>query len=149
MQQITQSQKIKLSDNFSVMCDDSEARQIHPSCDEVIDIEKAINNLGFTSESYFELLMMFEDATLIKSMQQAKEALDREDYNQLVDHVSSLQGASTYIAATNLEHACTKMKQLHEQGKTVLMIEFYQQLVESAIEFRIVSRELFNSFKRK
>lgn len=44
--------------------------------DQPIDVTTALNVLGFTIDSYFDLLMMFETTTLMKHMEQVKQAIE-------------------------------------------------------------------------
>lgn len=46
------------------------------SIEEPIDVNTAVSTLGFTVEGYFGLMMMFEETTLMKIMDQIRQALD-------------------------------------------------------------------------
>lgn len=67
----------------------------------------------------------------------------------LKSHVHALKGSSSYMSASHLHYVCFWMELHFEFGRIDKMVDYYPTLVESAIEFRIVSRKLANSHKGK
>lgn len=86
------------------------------SIDGPIDVDSALKTLGFELKGYFSLLMMFEDSTLLKSLANANEALNKENYDDLKHHIHSLKGASSYIAASHLHYSCYFMQLHYQEG---------------------------------
>ena len=54
----------------------------------------------------------------------------------------SLKGASGYIGAVNLHHACYCIQEQYMAGNYENMLDYYPMLIEASVEFRAAYRKL-------
>ena len=117
------------------------------SIENPIDTNFPLEHLGFSKARFFEFLMNFEDLTLIQSLAAAKKALEDRDNKNLKESIHTIKGACSYIGASRLHYSCYFMQYYYEKGRYRKMHQFYPMLIEASVEFRIISRQLYNQFK--
>jgi HPt (histidine-containing phosphotransfer) domain-containing protein len=63
-----------------------------------IDPEKAISFFG-SEDTFYRLLVQYEDVSLIQDLIILKKAVDDKDYEEVKERIHSIKGASAYAGA--------------------------------------------------
>lgn len=122
-------------------------REVVLSADMPIDVQRAIELLGNQEKIFYQMLGKLEKLSLNPAMIDIAEAINEQDFNKYKTKVHSLKGASGYIGASNLHYSCYHIQEHFYVGNYQEMLELYPLLVESAIEFKIESRNIIQRHK--
>jgi len=71
-----------------------------------IDVKKATETLGGSSDMFYMMLDKFEDMSLIDSMTRIAKDVEIKDFKEMKNDAHSLKGSSGYIAASHIHYAC-------------------------------------------
>lgn len=112
------------------------------SLDLPIDVKKAIEALGGEQKIFYSMLAKIESMSLNPSMVQMAAALDEKDYEQVKNKAHSLKGASGYIGASIVHYTCFQIQEAFQAEDYKKMIDYYPQLVEACIQFKIYANTL-------
>lgn len=100
----------------------------------IINIEKAIRDLG--DEDLFKKLINDFDATLIKTLEDLRIAMDGIDYKEIRMKSHSLKGPSSYIQAERVRRSAEILQQFMDKQDAHSAFKAYPQLIKECITLR-------------
>lgn len=121
-----------------------------------IDIKRATETLCGSSQMFYMMLGKFEDMTFLQLMKLIADHVDaaavgadpskEEEYKnymlEIMEPAHQLKSPAGYIGASHIHYACYFIQEHYLAGRYAQMMEYYPTLLEAAVNFRIVSREL-------
>ena len=93
------------------------------------------------------MLGKLEKLSLTPALTDIAQAIDDRDFNKYKSKVHSLKGASGYIGASNLHYSCYHIQEYYFSDNYEEMLNLYPLLIESAIEFKIASRNILHQYE--
>ena len=117
-------------------------RVVDLSIDTPIDVPRAIELLGNQAKIFYQMLGKLEKLSLTPALTDIAQAINDRDFNKYKSKAHSLKGASGYIGASNLHYSCYHIQECFHADNYEEMLNLYPLLIESAIEFKIASRNI-------
>mmetsp|Transcript_40290 Transcript_40290/g.38760 ORF Transcript_40290/g.38760 Transcript_40290/m.38760 type:complete len:179 (+) Transcript_40290:1-537(+) len=111
---------------------------------QIVDMNGALDILGGMTNIFFKMLSTFEEISkLNENLEEIAKGLEANDTTRMKDGAHRIKGSSGYVGASRLHfatfyiHNCWEVDNNDYDG----MIKYYQSTVESAIEFKVYSRQ--------
>ena len=95
------------------------------------------------------MLSKLEGLALNKAMRNIAKAIENEDYRQIMLHATSLKAPCGYTGVSRVYNTCIQIAKSYHNHNYTTMKQFYPQLVEHAIEFKIYYRKHLAEMKHE
>ena len=114
-----------------------------------IQLKEAIKGLGGEPSIFYMMLGNLEPMTMNATIKGMIPAFDNKDYAQMKGLAHNLKGSAAYVGASRLHYACYFIQEHYVYQNFPKMLDYYPELIEAAIEFKVHSRQLIAKSKNQ